>query len=365
MKIKNSKLVIFIGILLLIFGIFLFFTFKRYDYKHNYMVNGYKVTERYNKKTGYYTFSITKENVIYEFLIHERYSRKRELVDDIKTNTIEDETCILPVSKKIDFYPLCSSNKSLYTYNLSKNVIIDYNYQKFQPLNKVYKNININYLNNASFLIYNYRGFYFFNENDIKEINLFNKDVYTMNLVYQTNNYLLVPDYSRNYYFNKIYIININNGKLKEIDIEFDISFDSLFLGEYKNSVYLLDKKEEKEYKINLKKETVEQINFQTLRDGKLVRTDFKEIIKNDLIFPTENVYKYEIIDNTLYEIINNKKIKLSTKKIDKIIKNDNETVYYLSEEKLYMFNNKYGEVLLLSNFEWNFNNTNMIYLFK
>ena len=87
----------------------------------------------------------------------------------------------------------------------------------------------------------------------------------------------------------------------------------------------------------------------------------------NNLLFDNKPKENYEIIDNKLYQKINEHKILVTDKLVDKIVKEDieNNTIYYLSKEKLYMFNNIYGEILLMSNFEWNFNNTNVIYLYK
>ena len=42
-------------------------------------------------------------------------------------------------------------------------------------LNKQYDKININYLSNNDYLLYNYKGFYYISENKLKNINLFNK----------------------------------------------------------------------------------------------------------------------------------------------------------------------------------------------
>jgi len=361
MKKKESKLVIFISILIVIFSTFIYFVFKPYEYKQEYFINEYKVEEKFNKQDKYYTFTITNGNEKYVYLIENKYSRKRELIQEIQIAKNEDEICILPKSNKIAFYPLCNSDNNIYAYNLSNIKDLDYKYNKIKNFNEEYKNIKLNKLNNISFLLYNYKGFYLINEKAKKDIKLFDKDMYTIQLIYQQDQYLLVPDYNQSYFFNKIYVINILNGKIKEIDFEYDISYESIFLGSYKNNVYLLDKKEEKEYKINIKKNKIEEIEFQTLEENKMVKKDFKKIKP----FTTKNIFEYEIIDGKIYHVIDNNKIRISNLDVDKIVSTMKDTVYYLSNENLYMYSNQYGEILLISNFEWNFNNTNMIYLYK
>lgn len=359
---KENKLIIFLFILIIVFSIFLYFAFKPYNYKQEYFINNYKVEEIFDKQNKHYTFIISDDNEQYAYIIKSKYFRKRELIKEIEISKSEEEICILPKSEKIVFYPLCNSdNNSTYTYNLSNSKDLKYKYNKTNDIKEHYNNIEIRNLNNTSFLLYNYKGFYLINENIKKEVKIFDKDIYTLQLIYQKDNYLIVPDYNQNYFFNKIYVINILNGKVKEIKFEYDISYESEFLGSFKNNVYLLDKKEEKEYKINIKKNEIEEIEFQTLKDNKMIKTDYKKVTT----FPTEFTFEYKILDNKLYQIINNIRIRISNLEIDKIIKNDQESIYYLSNENLYMFNNHYGEVLLMNNFEWNFNNTNMIYLYK
>jgi len=344
---------------------FVFLILKKHDYKTEYSINEFKVRESYNKNSNLYSFSINNGSITYEYLLNNKYSRNRQIINEIKVYNLDDEVCILPISNKIKFYPLCNNTGKIYSYNLSKNQNVDFEFEKVNEIAKSYKNINIHHLNDTAFLIYNYRGFNFINKDDMKDIVLFNKDIYTLNLIYQKDEYLVVPNYDNSYYFNEFYVINIKNGKTKKIDFDFNISFDSVFLGEYKNNIYLLDKKNEKEYRLNLKKSKLEEIELQILKNGKLVKTTYKNILKNISAFNVEKTFKYEVIDQNLYQLINNNKIKISNKKVDIIVKNDNETVYYLSGDQLYMYNNYRGEVLLLSSFEWNFNNTNIIYLYK
>lgn len=353
-KRKNNSFIIVI--LIVIFCLFLYIIYKPYDYNKIYNLNEYNIEEIYHKNNSYYVFNITKDNIKYSFLIEGKYTKNRKLINKIELF----DNCILPQSEYLLFYPLCYKDDIVYSYNGENNSNL-FEYQNIDSLNDKYNNISINFLNNKKFLIYNYRGFYLLN--DKKEIKLFDKDVYNIDLVYYLNNFVIIPDYNNNYYFDKLYLININNGKIDEINLDNKISFTSIFLGDFKNCIYLLDKKEEKEYKIDIRKKKVEETNFYILENNKLVKKNYLTIVNNNLAFKKDSIYKYEIIDNYLYQIINNNKIKLSNLEVTKIIKNSNDTVYYLVKDRLYMFNHKYGEVLLLSNFEWNFNNTNMIFI--
>jgi len=364
-KINSIKLVMLISILLISFSLFLYFIFKEYSYEKQYVINKFKITEKYNKKSNYYVFNIEYNNINYPYIFKHKYIKKRELIKDIKSYSNDLETCIIPTSDKISFYPLCSKDKEIYTINLSNINDIPYKYKNTKIINEEYNKIYINVLNDNSYLLYNYKGFYLISNDMKKEIELFTKDIYSIDLVYQIDNYLVLPDYNQSYFFDKIYLINIDNGKVKEINMDYKISFDSVFLGDYKNKVYLLDKKNEQEYTINIKKNKIEEIDFLILNNNKLEKTTYRDIVNNNLSFKNNIVYTYKIIDNNLYKIINNTKIKLSNREVTEIIKNDDENVYYLSKDNLYMYNNIYGEILLLTNFEWNFNNTNMIYIYK
>ena len=360
----NYKLKIFIILLIAFFSIFLYFFFKPYDYTQNYNVLGYKVEEKYNKKDKEYIFNLTKDNITYPFIINSKYIRERNLIDKILINENDNEICILPVSDQIKFYPVCSDGLELYSYNLSQKDNEFYKLNKVKETNDNYNKIDIKYLNDQKYLIYNYKGYYLISNKNKKEIKLFSKDNYNINLVYKLDKYLLVADYNSDYYFNKFYLINSDNGKVTEIKMEYDISFDSIFLGDYKNKIYLLDKKEQKEYLINIKKEKVLETDFQILENNKLVKTTYNKIVNNNLNFLTDINKYYVIEDNTLYKVIENNKVKVTSKSVDKIIDYIDNTIYYLSSFNLYMYNEEVGEVLLLSNYEWNFNN-NGVYVLK
>ncbi len=358
---KNIKLINFILILVILFIIYVVVTFRSQDYNLEYQVNHLNIKEVYTKNDKYYTFYVSKDSFTYPFKIQSKYLRKRKLINDIEVIAKQEEECLLPKSDYLTFDYLCRNNQEFYEGYLSENLNITF--KKIAKLDKTFQNIKINYLNNKVYLLYNYKGFYYLNGKQFLNIKLFNKDVYNINLIYQLANYLVVPNYNEEHYFSSFYVLNMQDGKYKEIESDYEIYFDSIFLGDYKNKIYLLDKKMKKEYTIDIKKEKIQEVDLQVLENKKMVTKTFNEIVSNNLVFYPKNVNNYELINNILYKKIDNIKIKLSNKEVSKIIKNDEDTVYYLVNEDLYMYNNDWGEVLLLSNFEWNFNDNNMIFL--
>ena len=82
------------------------------------------------------------------------------------------------------------------------------------------------------------------------------------------------------------------------------------------------------------------------------------------LTYPqTSHLKHYNLIQKNYKHQIDNIKVKITDKEISKIIKVDNDTIYYLSNDELYFHNMKYSEVNLMTYSEWQFNNTNAIFI--
>ncbi len=363
MKKIPFKLIVFILTLLILFSLFLYLIIKPYSYKINYKIDKYSIEEIYEKENGVYTFLITKDNITYPYQFEHKYINKKELITKIEKYNSEEETCILPGSNKLEFSPLCSNNKEIYSYNNAKTSVKDFEYDKIDDLNEKYERLTIHNRNNKNYLVYNYKGYYYLSNDKKENIELFKQDKYNIDLVYQHENLILVPDYNQDHYFSKLNLIDIKTGKLKEIEFDYEISFNSRFLGAHKNKIYLLDIKEKKEYMINLKKEKVYLVDFVILDDKKLIKTTFNNINNNNLTFGNNYSLDFEIIDNKLYQKINNEKVLISKHNIQKIVKVDNNSVYYIDNENLYVYDSLKGEVKILTDFELNFNNTNMIFI--
>ena len=180
---------------------------------------------------------------------------------------------------------------------------------------------------------------------------------------YQTKDYLLVPDYNNDYQFSKINLIAFKNAKVSEIKLRYDLYFDSYFLGDYKNKVYLYDNKNELEYYIDLKKKDIYKTDYKINNDGKWESVTNQKLKNNKLSFTNTKYYNYTLKDNKLYGTFK-KDYLVTNKDVSKIVKVDNLDIYYISKDTLYYFNPLYGEKPLLKYSEWEFNNTNMIFIY-
>ena len=125
-----------------------------------------------------------------------------------------------------------------------------------------------------------------------------------------------------------------------------------------------MDEKEEKLYELVPHKMKFRQIKGKILKNNELLSVDIKDIINKNLEFEYDNIFKYEIINHKLYMVFNNTKLLLSNKDVDKIVDVIDNEVYYLSQDSLYVYSKFKGEVKLLTNFEWSFNNNNIIFIY-
>lgn len=345
---KLRNLIIF---LILIFVIFLFFLNFKHSYTLKYKINDIDVTEKYHKKEKYYSFLISYEDKDYEVISFDKYTSKRKLIRDIKVNKLDENTCLSFESSKISLYDVCSNEDNFY-YPHEETTFKE---------NSNYKNIKIDNLNNNTFFLWNYHEFIYLSNKKTTSIKLFDKDVYNLNLIYQHDKYLLVPNYNENYKFTKIYLLNKENGKTKDLKLRYDVYFDSYFLGDYKDKVYLYDYKNELEYYFDLKKYDIYKTKYQIMNNGKWENVTNQKLKNNKLEFTQDNIFKYTLKDDKLYA---NDKYLVTNLSVNKIIKTENLDVYYISKDTLYHFNPLNGETPLLKYSEWEFNNSNMIFIF-
>ena len=363
-----KRIYLLITIILFTFSAFLIIVLKPRNYTYNYQLNEFNIAEQYIKKEGY-LFAINYKNTNYPLFIKQNYSRKRKYIKNIEIYEYENEVC-LNVNVFNNNYYICSNNDSLKTLDTMSTAFLEKYEYKLQESSilETYQNINI-YNKDLTYLIWNYKGYYQINNQNNSTLISFSKDNYNNNLSYQTGNYLVFPDYDSDYYFTKLYIYDIKNNKLNEIDFNFEISYDSYYLGTVNQSVYLLDKKNQNEYEINLKKHSLKKISKEDTaliyNGSKWEEITLTKLINNETKFPINNLYNYILNEGKLYLNIKDYQILITNEEVKKIVYTSNNKVYYLAGDSLYSYEYLGSSNLLLKYSEWNFNYNNHIFIYN
>lgn len=343
--------------LIILFGLFIYFYLRSVDYELEYTIDDIKVLEKYDKDLSTYYFEVTYKDKTYELVSLAKYNSKRKLIDNIKVDESDTSTC-LSFEGKIDLYSICSDEEGYYVSDISSTA--DFKSQDS------YKNISIGNIDDKTYLLWNYHDFIYLNSDKKDTIKLFSKDIYNLSLIYDFSNYLLLPDYEQDYIFDKMYLINTDKGKISTIDLRFDVYFNSYFLGDDDNKVYLYDLKENQEFYIDLDKEEIYKTTSELLVDNEWISKSKQEFQKEKPTFTHSKNIDFYIEDNTLYMQRNSGKmpLKISNRNVSELVKTEDLAVYYISEDILYKYDLFSGETALLKYSEWNFNHQNMVFIF-
>ena len=362
-----KKLKIFQLTFIALFLIFIIFFFRSVDYTKEYVVNDIEIVESFNKENDYYYFTFTYNELELDYLYESNYKRSRTFIDEITVIEDGDDFCLIPEGNTLEFIPLCmENNEAVYYKNVKESLkeqIPEEYLKEEKELNDTYQDISI-YNRDYTYFLWNYNGFYYINQDEEKEIKLFDKELYNVNLITYTKDYLIIPDYDEEYTYNKFYRISIKNGTLKEYDLDRDIYFDSYYPGYEKNKLYIVDNKEEEMYELNVKNGDLEKIKPKMYQNGTWENVGIKTLINQNKTFQYDSNYSYELTDKSLYLTYQGKDIKtLIDTDITSIIRIKDNQVFYLKTDTLYVFSPLTGTKKLLNYFEWNFNNQNMIYV--
>lgn len=392
MKYLFKTLIVFTTIFLsLKFLLFLF------NDGHNitYNVGNFKIKEILNtKNNNNYYFELTHEKFKINFQINKDYTKAENIIKKIEYKKIDGYECILPIFKNNNILTdvMCLKNNEItYAHNLNNSNIKKYlktlknynqeNYQdkataiKLSNTQTIYKD---NFLENHYIAMETYKGLNLFNGNE-NSVKIFENDVYTKPISFFTDKYYIVADYTQTYTFKNFYVINIINGKKINIRSYDDISFDSYIEGAIGTDVYLFDRENNKQYKISIEDESVQEFhdknNLQTY-NGKWQDMTLSEAINGVKFnnYYTEDIKGYDKVDkinnyyymyqkeNNNYKVyradIQNKKIKtylFNTTNLDSIIYLE-DAIYYQNGNTFYYYTNN-GERKIITNTELEFNN--------
>ena len=338
------------------------------NYTKKYIIDNYQIEEKYNKKTKRYSLSIRLDDKVYEYNFENNYIGKK-LIKSIETESNDDASCIINHMKKNKNIVLCIKDNQ----NIDYRLISDFDFTKYRnDRDSKYQkidNIGVYDLMNKNYLIWNYNSFKYFEKDNNGSFKLFNDDYYNVSLATVIGNYLAIPNYESQYNFKEMILVNLKNKNKETWKLNYDVSFESYVLGTYKDSIYLVDKKNKVEYELNVKRKTMDIIGDEN-REGKiLVNNKFENIsliklVNNNLSFSYGYDQEFVIEGIKLFLKTNNTKMLVSNQGVNKIIYQTNDYVYYLVKDALYYYDFTYGEVKIMDDFEWNFNSVNKIFIY-
>lgn len=332
-----KKLLLGVLVLLITYiGIRIGFHFFEKGHEYEYYINNkdteFLVKEKFIRNTkneidGYY-FEIIVDDIVFSYQTFESFGMKSQVITDIRYYKDNNLVCILPIflNGKVVSDIKCLKDNIIYNYrdlnNKNSNLksfvetLGQYGYNEDKWIDNATSidkdNITIykdNLIDGHYISLDTYKGIYILNAIKpyyLKEIKIFNKDIYTRPISTVFKNYYVVADYNAQYRFNKFYIVDLITQKVSELSFGHQISFDSYIQGTNDNSVYLFDKNSKKQYEINLKTNKVSEIGNETL-GIKIYQNDAWNktsavSAKNDIIL-FDDKYKGDVEDNEFERI--------------------------------------------------------------
>lgn len=416
-----KKAISLTAILVLTILVYQFFAgFFKTSHEINYLIekdnHKFNINERYENNKYY--FSVNNNGYNYIFTIDNKFGKNKEIITDFIVTGNSNLECIYPVYKginnnsnntnilasKVSSNIICSDKSNIYSYESVKNKSIVINFVK--ELKEKGYNLLVqedNY-NNPSRIdgveyykeyideiiaMWNYRGITIINNKNSYTNEIFDFDRYENTLGITVDKYYVVPNYINNNLFeiDGFHIINLKNNEKDLVKLDFIMSDKSYINGIINNKLYIFDKNNMKQIEIDVNKKEINVIsnnnvakyydnswidrNVYDFKNSEIKfnyinKEDVKEYNLNNVYQSSDSYFVYE--NNTMYQIYKNnlnKKIVLFYGKDLKDIKVIDNNIYYVSDNSLYRYNDKYSIKKLLTNNELKYNYKNIVNISK
>ena len=334
------------------------------NHEINYKINDYSIKEIFNNKDKRYNLSITKDDVVYEYNFDSKNNGKK-IIDSIDDTSNDNYSCIIVSIKDNYKLPICNA--------IDYRLVSGIDFSEFKKeYNEDPKTVDKTYVYNTlgkTYLVWNYNNFSYISDKETSNIDLFKSDYYNINISTTINDYLVLANYDSLYNFKELILINMKNKSKETWELNYELSFESYVLGTIDNYIYIVDKKNKIEYRLDIKKREIKIVGTDskggiTYNSGNYDDVSMYKLINNEAEFEYGYDQKYVIENDKLYLKTKNTKTLLSNNKISKLIYQNNNYVYYLVDDTLYYYSVLEGEVKIMKNFEWNFNNNNVIFIY-
>lgn len=277
-------------------------------------------TNRVKGEKKNYFFNIQINNQVFPIQTYQGFNYSSRVIKKIKYYQ-GNYTCIYPIFKKhkqltdvickdqgilknyqdlkgkdegLDSFVNKLIEEKVYTNNFQDNMEDPYTINSMT----VYPN---NVVKNHFLAVNNYNGLYTINLQNprtLYEVKLLENDTYQRELTALSGLYYMTANYDEEYEFKHIKIVNITNNSDSDFELKTPISFNSYIQGVVDNEVYLVDKSNKKQYKINLKEKVVYEIGNETTNTkyydrGTWSERSIYEVVNQEKYFNT-NSYSIE-----------------------------------------------------------------------
>ncbi|MBR3049456.1 MAG: hypothetical protein IKG58_02740 [Bacilli bacterium] len=375
----------------------------KHNIKYNLLSNKYNIEEIYRKEdnNNNYYFTIKKKKNIYTF-IYKNNNNKKKIINNIKEYKSNSLKCILPIYKDnniSDIYCLLNNKQVSSSYLKESNnknfkkVLTSLSKDKYKldiltsnkNVKKDYISIYQNNLKDYKYVLWFYKGIYVIDNKNIVKKKFLKNDKYDNNLSALVGNYYVIinTDLTKdNIEYKDLYVYDLIKDKEYSIKLENKLSINTYINGVYNNLLYLTDNDSKVQYSIDPKTKKVKKVGdrhsgFVNYSNGKVntIRKNkdniFSYYIKNKkisklygdvLIRKYKSIYYFRTKNGNLYQIINNnyKHPVLLFRDVDmKEWKLYNDSISFISDNKLYYYDSVNGlkEVILNNEFRYNSEN--------
>ena len=390
--------------ILLIVIIVFYYGFKLLIVEHNfsYKINNYKIYEHfYINSNHYYDLIINKKKENYTYTIKENLHKQKRIIKDIKTYKSNNLICIVPIYKnEINTNIYCDLDNT----QVSNDYLIKTKNEDFKKINKKIKKYNIKLPNSDNtkkkykklsiynknineddtYYIWNYKGIYVLSKDNNKYQKILDYDLYDNIMSCVVDRYYVLFENTNVSGIENVYYYDSIKNKLNVFKLKEKISKDSYINGVVDNLIYVTDRKNKKEYTINIKKKKIQEVDqdqtsyikYEKGKKKNLSKSDFlikdqyfdNEFIKDkkvtnseELIYSNKNYYYRE--DNKIYRSLNSNKkkttllLELDDIKEWKIVKDE---VILLVDDTIYSYRDDTGLRKILKNNELKYNYKNI-----
>ncbi|MBR2678301.1 MAG: hypothetical protein IKE63_02670 [Bacilli bacterium] len=402
---KTLKKIIFVVIVMFI--VTSTFKFLKNEHKVNYKIKNYNVNEHFYTDDGYYyDFVIKDKKNMYVYTLEEKLNKSKKVITNIETYKSNNLICIIPKYKEetsinaycnldkiqvsVDYLQKTNNNDFKKIINKIKKYKIklpsDNDTKKVYKQLKVYnKNIDSDHVH----FIWNYKGIYVIKKDDISYKKIIDYDLYDNVMTTVVDKYYVLFENSSVNGIENVYYYNIDKDKVDSFKLEIKLSKNSYINGVVDNLIYVTDKRQKKEYAINIKDESITEVdNDQTsyiVYDNSLKKTLSKsDYFMQDNFFDNSYIvdkkvtsskslkkeynYYYYVEDNKFYKVLeSNKNHKILLFELDNItdwLIKDRELIV-LKDDTIYLYTDQSGLKRVLSTNELRYNYENIYDLWK